>query len=122
MQLLIFVRFTWFRASRQLMDVTDCRDLTSLQAIVFMIMFLQASAKLSTCYSHIGLALRSAVRMGLHRSVSVNFNPIDREIRKRLFWVIRNMDTYVGKSEEVLLRYQGSAHQVKVQCWACQCC
>lgn len=104
------------------MDVTDCRDLTSLQAIVFMIMFLQASAKLSTCYSHIGIALRSAVRMGLHRSVSVNFNPIDRETRKRLFWVIRNMDTYVGKSEEVLLRYRGSAYQVKVQCWACQCC
>ncbi|KAL9612286.1 MAG: hypothetical protein Q9167_003109 [Letrouitia subvulpina] len=41
-------------------------------------------------------SLRSAVRMGLHRSVSVNFNPIDREVRKRLFWVIRNMDTYVG--------------------------
>ena len=84
------------------MDVTDCRDLTSLQAILFMIMFLQASAKLSTCYSHIGIALRSAVRMGLHRSVAVQVNPIDREIRKRVFWVIRNMDIYVGKSGNAL--------------------
>ena len=78
------------------MDITDCRDLTSLQAIIFMIIFQQSSARLSTCYSYIGIALRSALRMGLHRSVSFHFNPVDREIRKRLFWIIRKMDTHVG--------------------------
>ncbi|KAI4100745.1 MAG: hypothetical protein L6R37_005282 [Teloschistes peruensis] len=88
--------FMWFQVSRQLMDATACRDLVSLQALLFMIMFLQASAKLSTCYSHIGIALRSAVRMGLHRSVSNEFCPIEKETRKRTFWVIRNMDIYVG--------------------------
>ncbi|KAI4256473.1 MAG: hypothetical protein LQ352_002079 [Teloschistes flavicans] len=88
--------FKWFQVSRQLMDATDCRDLVSLQTLLFMIMFLQASAKLSTCYSHIGIALRSAVRMGLHRSVSNQFCPIEKETRKRTFWVIRNMDIYVG--------------------------
>lgn len=78
------------------MDITDCRDLTSLQAILFMIMFLQASANLSTCYSYIGIALRSALRMGLHRNLAGNFNPIERETRKRVFWTIRKMDTYVS--------------------------
>lgn len=78
------------------MDVTDCRNLVSLQALLFMIMFLQASAKLSTCFSHIGIALRSAIRMGLHRRVSNHFCPIEQECRKRIFWVIRNMDIYVG--------------------------
>ena len=78
------------------MEITDCRDLTSLQTVLFMIMFLQSSAKLSTCYSHIGIALRSAIRMGLHRVVPVRFNPVERETRKRIFWVIRMMDTYVG--------------------------
>lgn len=78
------------------MDVTDCRDLTSLQTLLFMIMFLQSSARLSTCYSHIGIALRSAIRMGLHRTVPIAFNPVERETRKRVFWVIRKMDTYVG--------------------------
>lgn len=78
------------------MEITDCRDLTSLQTILFMIMFLQSSAKLSTCYSHIGIALTSSIRMGLHRSVPVNFNPVERETRKRIFWVIWKMDTYVG--------------------------
>ncbi|XPT04236.1 Gypsy retrotransposon integrase-like protein 1 [Ascochyta lentis] len=88
--------FRYFRASRQLLDITDCRDLTSLQAIVFMIQFLQSSAKLSTCYAYMGVALRSALRMGLHRSFNGSFNPIEAETRKRLFWVIRRMDTYVG--------------------------
>jgi hypothetical protein len=61
-----------------------------------MIQFLQSSAKLSTCYAYIGVALRSALRMGLHRSFRTNFNPIEIETRKRIFWVIRRMDSYVG--------------------------
>ena len=78
------------------MEITDCRDLTSLQAMLFMIMFLQSSAKLSTCYSYIGIALRSALRMGLHRSIIGKFNPVELETRKRVFWVIRKMDIYVA--------------------------
>src|SRR5437016_4107865 len=78
------------------MDIADCRDLRQLQAIVFMIIFLQSSAKLSVCYAYIGVALRSALRMGLHRCFRDNFNPIELETRKRLFWVIRKLDTYVG--------------------------
>ncbi|KAF2197368.1 hypothetical protein GQ43DRAFT_209497 [Delitschia confertaspora ATCC 74209] len=88
--------FKYFRASRQMLDIGDCRDLTSLQAILYMIQFLQSSAKLSTCYAYIGVAQRSALRMGLHRSFSMNFNPIEAETRKRVFWVIRRMDIYVG--------------------------
>lgn len=78
------------------MEITDCRDLTSLQTILIMIFFLQSSAKLSTCYSHIGIAVTSSLRMGLHRSVPAVFNPIEHEVRKRIFWTIRKMDIYVG--------------------------
>lgn len=94
--LLIFSSFQYFRACRQLLDITDCRDLTSIQAICFMILFLQSSAKLSTCYSYVGIALRAALRLGLHRSVAANFNPVERELRKRIFWVVRKMDVYVS--------------------------
>lgn len=79
-----------------MMDITDCRDLTSLQAVVFMILFMQSSAKLSTCYSYIGIALRSSLRMGLHRSIWTGSNLVERECRRRIFWVIRKMDTYVA--------------------------
>lgn len=77
------------------MEITDCRDLTSLQAIIFMILFLQSSANLSVCYVYIGVALRSAIRLGLHRNLQMSFNPIEREIRRRLFWTIRKMDAYI---------------------------
>ncbi|TLD36974.1 hypothetical protein E2P81_ATG02756 [Venturia nashicola] len=82
--------------ARQLMDIADCRDLRQVQAVVFMIMFLQSSAKLSTCYAYIGVALRSALRMGLHRSFTDSFDPIESDTRKRVFWVIQRMDTFVG--------------------------
>ena len=77
-------------------DVMDCRDLTSLQTVIYMILFLQSSARLSTCYAYLGIVLRSSVRMGLHRSVSNTFNPVERELRKRIFWIVRKLDIYVG--------------------------
>ena len=79
-----------------MIDIADCRDLTSLQTLLFMILFMQSSSRLCTCYSHIGIALRSSIRLGLHRSISRNFNPIEQEIRKRIFWVVRKMDIYVA--------------------------
>ena len=79
-----------------MIDIADCRDIYSLQAVIYMIQFLQSSAKLSTCYAYIGVALRSAIRMGLHRSFNVSFTPIEAETRKRAFWVIRKLDIYVG--------------------------
>lgn len=96
MRLTFLNSLKYFRAARQMMDITDCRDLVSLQVILFMILFLQSSANLSTCYSYIGIALRSALRMGLHRNLTGNFNPIERELRRRIFWIVRKMDTYVS--------------------------
>lgn len=79
-----------------MLDITDCRDLTTLQCIFVMIVFLQSSAKLATCYSYIGIALRACCRLGLHRDLPAHFKPVEAEERKRLFWLIRKMDTYVG--------------------------
>lgn len=95
-EIMCVVRFKYFKHCRQLMDIADIRDLRQLQALTFMIIFLQSSAKLSVCYAYIGVALRSALRMGLHRCFNENFSTIEAETRKRVFWVIRKMDTYVG--------------------------
>lgn len=61
-----------------------------------MTLFLQSSAKLSTCYSYVGIALRASLRLGLHRTVNADFNPIEKELRRRIFWVVRKMDVYVS--------------------------
>ncbi|RWA03679.1 hypothetical protein EKO27_g11427 [Xylaria grammica] len=80
-----------------LQDITECRDLTSLQALLFMILFLQSISNLSTCYGFVGIALRSALRMGLHRHLPyVKLDPIESETRRRVFYICRQMDTYVS--------------------------
>ncbi|OLN85785.1 Activator of stress genes 4 [Colletotrichum chlorophyti] len=84
-------------ARRILQDITECRDLTSLQALLFMILFLQATSNLSGCYAFVGIALRSALRIGLHRYLKhEQISIIEQEVRKRVFWVIRQMDIYVS--------------------------
>ncbi|KAK6439026.1 Gypsy retrotransposon integrase-like protein 1 [Oleoguttula sp. CCFEE 5521] len=88
--------FSYFKAARHMMDIADCRDITSVQAVICMILFMQSSAKLSQCYAYVGVAMRSALRMGLHRAYAGTFNPIELETRKRVFWVIKKMDIYVG--------------------------
>jgi hypothetical protein len=80
-----------------LQDVTECRDLTSLQALLFMILFIQSISSLSTCYGFVGIALRSALRMGLHRHFPhTQINPIEAESRRRVFYICRQLDTYVS--------------------------
>lgn len=80
-----------------MIEITDCRDIRSIQTVLMMVIFLQSSARMSTCYSFVGIALSASVRLGLHRSLpETRFNHVEREIRKRIFWTVRKMDTYVG--------------------------
>ncbi len=89
---------TYYTNARHLLqDITECRDLVSLQALLFMILFLQASSNLGACYSFVGIALRAALRMGLHRHIPhAKLTPIEHETRRRVFYVVRQMDTYIS--------------------------
>ncbi|KAL7789798.1 fungal-specific transcription factor domain-containing protein [Trichoderma ceciliae] len=88
----------YYKISRSLLrDVTECRSLISIQALVFIILFLQATANLNTCYSFVGIALRSALRIGLHRHLQhERIGNIEQQVRRRVFYVIRQMDIYVS--------------------------
>ncbi|SCV05455.1 LANO_0H07866g1_1 [Lachancea nothofagi CBS 11611] len=91
--------YKYFVAARKLIDITNARDLNSLQAIVMLFIFLQCSARLSTCYTYIGVAMRNALREGMHRNLNTEthgYNPIEIEMRKRLFYTIYKMDVYVN--------------------------
>lgn len=70
--------------------------MTTLQALIFIIQFLQATGNLSGCHTLIGIALRSALRMGLHRHLPhTSMTPIKDETRRRVFYTIRQMDIYL---------------------------
>lgn len=88
--------YKYFIAARKLIDITNSTDLESIQTIFMLTLFLQCSARLSTCYSYIGIALRSALRQGLHRKLEVKCNNIKAECKKRLFWTIYKLEIYVN--------------------------
>ncbi|KAK4661590.1 Gypsy retrotransposon integrase-like protein 1 [Podospora pseudopauciseta] len=80
-----------------LQDVAECRDMVSLQGLVYMILFLQATSNISGCYAFLGIALRSSLRMGLHRHLAhEKITPIEDETRRRVFHVVRQMDIYIS--------------------------
>lgn len=88
--------YRYFLAARKLIDITNTSDLESIQTIFMLTLFLQCSARLSTCYSYIGIALRSALRQGLHRKIDQGNNNIRAECTKRLFWTIYKLEIYVN--------------------------
>lgn len=62
-----------------------------------MILFLQSTSNMSACYAYLGIALRSSLRMGLHRHLPhTKMSPIEDETRRRLFHTIRQMDTHIS--------------------------
>ncbi|KAF9887545.1 hypothetical protein FE257_010123 [Aspergillus nanangensis] len=78
----------YYEKSIRLQDFADCRDLVSLQAIIFKILFVLATTRVFTCYTYISAALSVALRMGLHRSFTNHQDLISREIGKRVFWAL----------------------------------
>lgn len=92
------IRYQYYISSRHyLQDITECCDMTTLQALVFIIQFLQATGNLNGCHTFVGIALRSALRMGLHRHLShTTTAPIKDETRRRVFHTIRQMDIYLS--------------------------
>jgi len=93
-----FSRFNYYISARlYLEDLTECGDIMTLQALVFISQFLQATANLSGCHTFVGIAIRSALRMGLHRRLThIRMTPIEDETRRRVFHVIRQMDIYLS--------------------------
>lgn len=89
--------YRYFIAARKLTDITNATDVYAIQTVFMLTIFLQCSAKLTTCYSYIGVALRAAITQGLHTKVSTaGKSPVEAETCKRLFWTIYKMDVYMN--------------------------
>ncbi len=68
-----------------------------MQAVIFVIMYLQASGRLSHCYSYLALAAGSAAQMGIHREYTpISFDYAQVETRKRVYWTLCTMDIYLS--------------------------
>ncbi|CAI4977790.1 BBT_HP_G0104640.mRNA.1.CDS.1 [Saccharomyces cerevisiae] len=89
--------YRYFLEAKNSLDFSNITDIYSIQAIFMMTIFLQCSANLKACYSFIGIALRAALKEGLHRRSSiVGPTPIQDETKKRLFWSVYKLDLYMN--------------------------
>lgn len=80
----------FYEISRRLLpDVVVSSSMTSVQVSVLMGIFLPSTESRDAGYNLLGLALRMAVNMGMHRSFGADsLHPHVRELRNRLWWSV----------------------------------
>ena len=61
-------------------------SLDTVQASLLLCYYLQGTLDLDECWSIVGLMIRSAITLGLHVKQDEKYLPIDREVRKRVWW------------------------------------
>ncbi|CDO92800.1 unnamed protein product [Kluyveromyces dobzhanskii CBS 2104] len=87
----------YFVEAKSLLDPLDCQDIESLQALFMLAIFLQCNANLSSGYSYIGMALRTAIKQNYHRKTSLqHLTLLQQETVKKLFWTIYKTDIYMN--------------------------
>lgn len=80
----------FYEISRRLLaDVVTSSSMTSVQVCVLQGIFLPSAKSRDAGYNLLGLALRMAVNMGMHRSFGTqSLHPHVRELRNRLWWSV----------------------------------
>lgn len=80
----------FYQISRRLLsDVIVSSSMTSVQVCVLQGIFLPSTKSRDAGYNLLGLALRMAVNMGMHRSFGADgLHPHVRELRNRLWWSV----------------------------------
>lgn len=80
----------FYEISRRLLaDVVTSSSMTSVQVCVLQGIFLPSTKSRDAGYNLLGLALRMAINMGMHRSFGAeSLHPHVRELRNRLWWSV----------------------------------
>lgn len=78
--------------------VTELRSLQSIEAMMLLIMYNLRIPNSSNIWYMIGLAMRTAIDLGLHRETNyLNLKPDESQRRRRLFWSVYVMDRSIAR-------------------------
>ena len=89
--------YDYFQMAQNRVHPTQCRDLTTLQAIVIVITYLQAPGRLSHCHLYLALASASTAQLGFHQSDTPTcFDFVQAETSRRVYWTLVTMDIYLS--------------------------
>ena len=77
----------------------DARSVENIEAMVLLVVYHLRTASSHGMWYMIGLAMRTAIDLGLHRKANeINLDPFTTQIRRRLFWVVYYLERVVSMS------------------------
>lgn len=77
----------------------ETRSVENVEAMTLLVVYHLRSASSQGVWYMIGLAMRTAIDLGLHRKANeINLDPITAQMRRRLFWTVYYLERVVSVS------------------------
>ena len=92
-------RFRFFKRARTLVfsGLLQASSIDHVQALLLIGQYLHTSLELNTCWTVVGLAIRTAQGLGLHLDASsFTSDLVEQEVRRRVWWGCFIMDRILG--------------------------
>ncbi|KAL2832890.1 fungal-specific transcription factor domain-containing protein [Aspergillus cavernicola] len=89
----------YITALQQVPAMCETRSVENIEAMTLLVVYHLRSASSQGVWYMIGLAMRTAIDLGLHRKANeINLDPITAQMRRRLFWTVYYLERVVSMS------------------------
>ncbi|KAF7595047.1 hypothetical protein BBP40_007450 [Aspergillus hancockii] len=89
----------YMTALQQVSAMCEARSIDNIKAMTLLVVYHLRSASSQGVWYMIGLAMRTAIDLGLHRKANeVNLDPFTAQLRRRLFWTVYYLERVVSMS------------------------
>ncbi|KAL4742324.1 fungal-specific transcription factor domain-containing protein [Aspergillus similis] len=89
----------YITALQQVPAMCETRSVENVEAMTLLVVYHLRSASSQGVWYMIGLAMRTAIDLGLHRKANeINLDPITAQMRRRLFWTVYYLERVVSVS------------------------
>ncbi|KAL2808814.1 fungal-specific transcription factor domain-containing protein [Aspergillus granulosus] len=89
----------YITALQQVPAMCETRSVENVEAMTLLVIYHLRSASSQGVWYMIGLAMRTAIDLGLHRKANeINLDPITAQMRRRLFWTVYYLERVVSMS------------------------
>ncbi|RDW90480.1 putative C6 transcription factor [Aspergillus mulundensis] len=89
----------YITALQQVPAMCETRSVENVEAMTLLVVYHLRSASSQGVWYMIGMAMRTAIDLGLHRKANeINLDPITAQMRRRLFWTVYYLERVVSVS------------------------
>ncbi|KAA8652343.1 putative C6 transcription factor [Aspergillus tanneri] len=89
----------YMTALQQVPAMCEARSIENIEAMTLLVLYHLRSASSQGVWYMVGLAMRTAIDLGLHRKANeIHLDPIAAQMRRRLFWTVYYVERVVSMS------------------------